>query len=60
MENLAVLARVWGFLKYHHPRIARGELHWDFELFRVLPSILAASGAGERNDALLAWTRRLG
>jgi len=60
IENLAVLARVWGFLKYHHPRVAGGELHWDFELFRVLPSVLAASSAAERNDALLEWTRRLG
>ena len=60
IEDLAVLARVWGFLKYHHPRVAGGELHWDFELFRALPSVLAASSAAERNDALLAWTRRLG
>lgn len=60
VENLAVLARVWGFLKYHHPRVTGGELHWDFELFRVLPSVLAASNARERNDALLTWTRRLG
>jgi C-terminal processing protease CtpA/Prc len=60
VENLAVLARIWGFLKYHHPRVARGELHWDFELFRVLPAVLAARDAGERNSALLAWTRRIG
>lgn len=60
IESLAVLARVWGFLKYHHPRVAQGELHWDFELFRVLPSVLAASSAAERNAALLAFSRRLG
>jgi C-terminal processing protease CtpA/Prc len=60
VRHLAVLARVWGFLKYHHPRIANGELHWDFELFRVLPTILAATSAAERNDALVAWVRRIG
>lgn len=37
VENLAVLGEVWGVLKYHHPRVTSGELHWDFELFRVLP-----------------------
>jgi C-terminal processing protease CtpA/Prc len=60
VSNLAVLARVWGFLKYHHPRVAKGELHWDFELFRVLPAVLAASSAAERNDVLLAWAQRVG
>jgi C-terminal processing protease CtpA/Prc len=33
---------VWGFLKYHHPRVAAGELHWDYELLRVLPRVLDA------------------
>jgi C-terminal processing protease CtpA/Prc len=60
IENLAVLGRVWGFLKYHHPRIAAGELHWDYELFRILPVVLDAPNAVARNDALLAWGRRIG
>ena len=60
VRNLAVLARVWGFLKYHHPRVAKGELHWDFELFRVLPQILRAASAVERNAALLAWVQHVG
>ena len=43
VENLALLAKVWGFLKYHHPRVALGELHWDFELLGDL-----AGGSGRR------------
>lgn len=31
-----------GFLKYHHLRVTRGEIHWDYELFRVAPRVLAA------------------
>ncbi len=59
IDNLALLGQVWGFLKYHHPRIAAGELHWDYELFRVLPAILEADrGAGNRR--LLEWVRQLG
>ncbi len=42
VENLALLAKVWGFLKYHHPSVTGGEYHWDFELLGVLPAILAA------------------
>lgn len=60
IDNLAVLGRVWGFLKYHHPRIASGELHWDYELFRVLPAVLAAGDAEARNRVLSAWVDSLG
>lgn len=60
LENLVVLAKVWGFLKYHHPRVTSGAVQWDFELFRVLASVLAASDASERNAALLGWIEQLG
>jgi hypothetical protein len=60
VEHLVVLAKVWGFLKYHHPRVTSGQLHWDFELFRVLPSVLAATDAAERNAVMLHWIERLG
>ena len=26
--NLAALAKIWGFLKYHHPMVTTGRLHW--------------------------------
>ena len=37
-DNLFALGKVWGFLKYHHPDIARGNLNWDYELLRILPT----------------------
>jgi len=60
VENLAVLGKVWGFLKYHHPRITAGERHWDYELFRVLPAILAAADRTAANSALNKWIVSLG
>ena len=39
LTNLALLGRVWGFLKYYHPEIAAGNFNWDYELFRILPTI---------------------
>ncbi|MEO1368375.1 MAG: S41 family peptidase, partial [Acidobacteriota bacterium] len=60
VETLALTARIWGFLKYHHPRIAGGELHWDFELFRVLPGLLAAPDAAKRSHLFAAWLDDLG
>lgn len=58
--NLALLGRAWGFLKYHHPRVAGGELHWDYELFRILPDVLDAGGLAETRDVLVDWIDRLG
>ena len=40
-DNLFVLGKVWGLLKYHHPKIAGGDVNWDYELLRILPTISA-------------------
>jgi C-terminal processing protease CtpA/Prc len=58
--NLAALGEVWGFLKYHHRRVTRGELDWDAELFEVLPLVLDAKDRAEGNAVLLAWCKELG
>ncbi len=60
IDNVATLGRVWGLLKYHHPKVTAGELHWDYELFRVLPVIVAATDRVAAQAALLAWIDRLG
>lgn len=59
-ENLVTLAKVWGFLKYHHPLVTSGQREWDAELFRVLPAVLDASDRAECAAALLAWIQGLG
>lgn len=51
IANLALLGKVWGFLKYHHPGVASGDFHWDFDFFRVLPQFLEA----ENREAALAY-----
>jgi len=56
VENLYKLAKVWGFLKYYHPAIARGEVNWDYELFRMLPE----TGASDFNAQLLKWIKAQG
>ncbi|MGH9493422.1 MAG: S41 family peptidase [Candidatus Sulfotelmatobacter sp.] len=60
IDNLTTLGRVWGFLKYHHPRITGGQRHWDYDLFRVLPSVLAAPDRTSANRAILHWVDELG
>lgn len=60
IEDLAALGKVWGFLKYHHPAVASGAYDWDAELLKVMPDILAANSAMERNSVLSQWVDSLG
>lgn len=60
IQNLATVGKVWGFLKYHHPLIAAGERHWDYDLLRVLPSILSAPDRDTANAILAKWIKELG
>lgn len=58
--NMALLGKIWGFLKYHHPAIAKGNYNWDFELFRITPKILEVKTDAERNEILSKWIADLG
>ena len=60
IENLAMLGKVWGFLKYHHPAVTSGTRHWDYELFRVLPGVLAARDRAAGDQVMREWIQRLG
>ncbi len=60
LDNLYVLGKVWGFLKYYHPAIAKGDYNWDYELFRIMPKIIVAKDKNERNNILSAWVDSLG
>lgn len=59
-EDLIVLGRIWGFLKYHHPAIATGDYNWDYELFRILPKYLKANTIVKRDLILLEWIESYG
>jgi hypothetical protein len=58
--DLALLGRVWGFVKYYHPAVGSGDYNWDFELFRIMPKILACASPEERNKLLEVWIDKLG
>ncbi|WP_082616515.1 S41 family peptidase [Massilia sp. Root418] len=60
VENLAMLGKVWGFLKYHHPVVASGQRHWDYELLRVTPAVLATQDRAAASAVLLKWIADLG
>ena len=56
IEKLKKLCKVWGFLKYHHPAIAKGEVNWDYELFRILPHL----NDSNFDSDLTKWIKSLG
>jgi len=60
VENLVLLGKVWGFLKYHHPSVVAGQRHWDYDLFRVLPRVLNARGRSAARTVLADWVGSLG
>ncbi len=59
-EDIVVLGKVWGFLKYFHPQVAAGKFDWDKKMIEFLPGYLQTRSKKERNDSLLAWINRLG
>ena len=60
VDNLKTLGLVWGFLKYYHPSIAKGNYNWDYELFRILPKVLNSKNISERDTILVTWINQLG
>jgi hypothetical protein len=60
IEDLSILGKVWGFLKYYHPAIVKGDYNWDYELFRILPKIVQSKSNMETNEILLKWILGLG
>ncbi|HVI43859.1 MAG TPA: S41 family peptidase [Chitinophaga sp.] len=58
--HLAVLAKVWGYLKYYHPTVLSGKYNWDDELVKILPIIQTCKSIKSRDSILLKWVSKLG
>ncbi|MDR6760875.1 C-terminal processing protease CtpA/Prc [Flavobacterium sp. 2755] len=59
-EKLAMTCKVWGFLKYYHPKVASGEVNWDNQLLEKLPKIEKAETKEEFSLILENWIDNLG
>ncbi len=60
IDDLELLGRVWGFLKYYHPEVAKGTYNWDYELFKFLPAYLTAQNTKDRDQLIIDWISSLG
>jgi|SRR6218665_244037 len=60
VKDLKNLGMIWGFLKYYHPAVAKGQYNWDYELFRVLPRIMESKNKKNTDEVLVKWIESLG
>jgi C-terminal processing protease CtpA/Prc len=59
-EKLFATCKVWGFLKYYHPKAASGKINWDKQLLEKLPKIEKAQTKEEFSLLLENWIDDLG
>ena len=52
VHRLALLGKVWGFLKYYHAGVATGTVNWDSVAVAAVPRVRAAASAAEFNGVL--------
>ena len=59
-SRLAALGKVWGLLKYHHPRVAAGKIDWDEALISEIPEAKACQTREEFGRVLDSLIRTAG
>ncbi|RJG47497.1 S41 family peptidase [Motilimonas pumila] len=60
VQSLVLLARTWGFVKYHHMQVAAGQINMDAELNAILPLVLNAASPKEVQSVIVDWLDTLG
>jgi len=59
-QKLTATCKVWGFLKYYHPKVAHGDFNWNQQLFDILPKIEQAQTKEQFSLVLENWIATLG
>lgn len=60
IKKLEATARIWGFLKYYHPQVAKGKFNWDQKLIDLLPEVEKAKTKEELSALYIKWIDGLG
>lgn len=60
VENLKVLTKVWGFLKYYHPNVADGDFNWDEEFLSMAPKVEGLTDKEKLSNIYIDWINGLG
>lgn len=59
-EKIATFCKVWGFLKYYHPLVAKGKLDWDKEFTTRVKSLSKLNSKQEISNYYSNWINSLG
>lgn len=59
-QKLESLCKVWGFLKYYHPVVAKGKIDWDQQLIKHIPMVISARDKHELSNLYIGWIHSLG
>lgn len=59
-QKLESLCKVWGFLKYYHPNVAKGQFNWDEQLFQKIDELENINNKDQLNEFYANWIESLG
>lgn len=59
-EKIANFCKLWGFLKYYHPTVAKGKLDWDKEFTTRIKAVTSIASKQELSKYYSAWIESLG
>jgi C-terminal processing protease CtpA/Prc len=59
-QKLESLCRVWGFLKYYYPNVAKGKFNWDDQLFQKIDELENINDKNHLNELYSNWIDSLG
>lgn len=59
-QKLETLCKVWGFLKYYHPIVAKGIYNWDNQLIEKIKESEKIDTKKQFNKLLSSWIENLG
>lgn len=60
VQKIEIFIRLWGFLKYHHPKVAAGKSDWDSVFMANIEDIRKTSSKEQFNQQLLSITGAAG
>lgn len=60
IQKLESLCKVWGFLKYYHPNVAKGSFDWDKQLLQKIDELENIHDKNQLNILYSEWLDSLG
>lgn len=59
-QKLQSLCKIWGFLKYYHPNVAKGNFDWDKQLTQKITELDHINDKDQLNELYSHWLDSLG